>query len=122
LINELQSYLNTLKQQEKAGEPEIIIGTIPYLFGIAPPILGFAVLTSHGNLYRMDNKNPLSVGEVFKYVGRIDDRTDFISISHIPATEGSKQFFLALTRSGDYYVSEDLKSWTYTGTIDFVDR
>ncbi len=121
LITRLDAQLNALSAFEQTLSRESIVGSAFYYFGIAPPIIGFTVLTSYGNVYRMDNINPLTVGNTFKYVGRIDKRKDFISMTVIPSGEGNNQFFLAITRNGNYYISSDLKSWTLTGAIPLTD-
>lgn len=92
-----------------------------FSFGIAPTIIGFAALSNFGNVYAMENKNPLTLGETFEKLVRIDDRNDFITLTALPATEGSQQFFLATTRSGRHYYSKDLKSWTHQSGIPLSD-
>lgn len=118
LINELEQELQKLKNIQLETEArETIVAAVPFSFGIAPPITGFAALSNFGNLYMMQNKNPLIVGESFEKVVRIDERDDFISLAAIPPLEGILQFFMAITRDGHHYYSRDLKSWETQSTI-----
>ncbi|MDP6966641.1 MAG: hypothetical protein QF551_05140 [Candidatus Marinimicrobia bacterium] len=115
LLIELRSSLATLK--ENSSHEEKIVAVVSFSFGIAPPIMGFAVLTNNGNIYRMVNKNPITIGDSFDKSVRIDERDDFVSLTVLPGTDGSQQFYLALTRNGRHYYSKDLESWTYQSVV-----
>jgi len=110
-----------LAEKSRLSEKDRIVSSVSFSFGIAPPVMGFAALTAQGKLYTMENKNPLIVGDTFKYLTRIDDKEDFISLSILQGAEGTKEFFLAVTASGDYYISEDLKTWIKKGSLN-LDR
>jgi len=107
LLNELRAALDELAKPEMISET--IVSSVSYSFGIAPPIMGFAVLTNYGNVYLMQNRNPVTIGSVFNFSVRIDDRTDFISLTSLPGADATKQFYLAVSSSGNHYYSEDLK-------------
>jgi hypothetical protein len=91
---------------------EYLVGSTSYNFGFAPTITGFAYLTNHGKLFKLQNKNPQTIGKDIELVGQISDRKDFISINRIAYGEDIKQFFTATTREGIIYTSLDLKEWT----------
>lgn len=126
VLTKLEEQLQSLKQEisKNSSTPakDRIVSSVYYTFGIAPPIMGFVALTAHGKLFQMENKNPLIVGDTFKFLTRIDDKTDFVSLSILQGTDGNKEFFLAMTASGNYYISEDLKSWTKKGTLNTGDN
>lgn len=119
LVEALESKLKMLQEVEPegGGEGERIVGSVYYLIGIAPPRLGFAALSSRGNLYRMENKTPVTVGDRFNFLVNIDKRTDFVSLTILPGSEGTEQFFLAVTAGGRHYVSNNLESWNYQGSV-----
>lgn len=120
LKQELYSTLDILKSESVKTKMEIheeVVGCVYYVFGIAPPVVGFAALTNYGNLYLMKNKNPIKVGGSFVLSTRIDKKLNFISLTYLQGTEEIKQHFLALTASGDHYISSDLKKWSHQGTI-----
>jgi len=122
MLNQLKEQVRRLEQKlaEKTppSQKDRIVSSVYFTFGIAPPVMGFAALTARGKLYTMENKNPLIVGDTFKYLTRIDDKDDFISLSILQGAEGTKEFFLAMTASGNYYISEDLKTWTKKGSLN----
>ena len=91
---------------------EYIVGTTSFNFGFAPTITGFAYLTNHGKLFKLQNKNPQIIGTDIELIGQIADRKDFISINRIAYGEDIKQFFTAATKEGLIYTSIDLKKWT----------
>jgi|TARA_B100000315_G_scaffold260938_1_gene328026 hypothetical protein len=107
---ELLERINKSLSDLENGE-EQIISSAYYMFGVAPPVLGFVLLTNYGNIYKMENKNPVSAGDTFSFAGRIEEREDFISLTVLPGMEGSDQFFIALTNKGTHYISTDLKDW-----------
>ena len=117
LLNELRAALDELTEPEMI--PETIVSSVSYSFGIAPPIMGFAVLTNYGNVYLMKNRNPVTIGNVFNFSVRIDDRTDFISLTSLPGADGTKQFYIAVTSSGHHFFSEDLKKWKSQSIVPF---
>ena len=90
---------------------EYIVGTTSFNFGFAPTITGFAYLTNHGKLFKLQNKNPQIIGTDIELIGQIADRKDFISINRIAYGEDIKQFFTATTKEGIIYTSIDLKKW-----------
>ena len=115
LMSKLQSALEEIKKRDNSpgANRETIVAVVSYQFGIAPPILGFAAMTNLGNIYKMDNKNVLTVGNSFKKTIRVDSRDDFVSLALLPSQDGSQPFYLAMTKNGRHYVSKDLGSWTY---------
>ena len=98
---------------------EVIVASVQFSFGIAPPIMGFAILTSHGNLYQLKNKNPVTLGDEFEFLVHIGEHKNFVSLSFLSGGEGQKNFYIALTEDGHSYVSEDLKSWQSKGIISY---
>ena len=110
LVLELKNTLEELNNSKKSFREEIV-GTVYYIFGIAPPRIGFLSLTSFGNLYKLENKNPITRGDSFLLLGRIDLRNDFISLSVLPGSDDIQQSFLAITQNGESYESVDLKNW-----------
>ena len=111
LVLELKNTLEELNNSKKSLREEIV-GTVYYIFGIAPPRIGFLSLTSFGNLYKLENINPIKRGNSFLLLGRIDLRNDFISLSVLPGSDDIQQSFLAITQNGESYESADLKNWT----------
>jgi len=111
LVLELKNTLEELNNSKKSLREEIV-GTVYYIFGIAPPRIGFLSLTSFGNLYKLENINPITRGDSFLLLGRIDLRNDFISLSVLPGSDDIQQSFLAITQNGESYESADLKNWT----------
>ena len=71
LVLELKNTLEELNNSKKSLREEIV-GTVYYIFGIAPPRIGFLSLTSFGNLYKLENINPITRGDSFLLLGRID--------------------------------------------------
>ena len=115
LISELRTSLEEIKRRDNPSiaNRETIVSVVSYQFGIAPPIIGFAAMTNLGNIYKMENKNAITVGNSFKKTVRVDSRDDFISLAPLPSQDGSQPFYLAMTKNGRHYVSKDLDSWTY---------
>ena len=111
LVLELKNTLEELNNSKKSLREEIV-GTVYYIFGIAPPRIGFLSLTSFGNLYKLENINPIKRGDSFLLLGRIDLRNDFISLSVLPGSDDIQQSFLAITQNGESYESADLKNWS----------
>ena len=115
LISELRTSLEEIKRRDNPpiANQETIVSVVSYQFGIAPPIIGFAAMTNLGNIYKMENKNAITVGNSFKKTVRVDSRDDFVSLALLPSQDGSQPFYLAMTKNGRHYVSKDLESWTY---------
>ena len=111
-----------LKELNHTNSKEKIVGTVHYVFGIAPPRVGFLTLTSYGNLYQMENKNPITRGDSFSLLMRIDSRTDFILISVLPGIENIQQSFLVITEDGDSYESVDLENWNRKDKISLGEK
>ena len=109
-LNKVETFLK-LSQQESA------VGSASYSFGIAPTITGFCYLTSHGRVFKLENKNTQTLGEKVGFVGTIADHTDFIGLNRIAYGEDIKQYFNAVTRSGLIYTSEDLKNWIHNSSL-----
>ena len=64
-INEFLQKTDVAKQVQLGVKNEVCVAIVPYQFGIAPPIMGFATLTNHGFIYKMENKNIYAAGEDF---------------------------------------------------------
>ena len=96
---------------------ETIVSIVPYQFGIAPPIIGFAALSSFGTIYKIEHKNIITPGEEFFNFSKIDEKTDFIALSFLPAQDGGESLFLAITKSGKSYISKDLKFWKFQAQV-----
>ena len=119
LVLELKNTLEELNNSKKSLREEIV-GTVHYIFGIAPPRIGFLSLTSFGNLYHLENKNPITRGDSFLLLSRIDLRNDFISLSVLPGSDDIQQSFLAITQNGESYESADLKNWSQKERIPLI--
>ena len=112
----LENKLDIINNSRENKQEEVVC-TAHYVFGIAPPRVGFLTLTSFGNLYQLENKNPITRGDSFFLLGRIDLRNDFISFSVIPGSDDIQQSFLAVTKNGESYESTDLKNWNQKESI-----
>ena len=110
--------LSKMVDQFVANKEEIC-ALISYKEGIAPPILGFAALTTNGKILLMQNTSPLNIGDKFIFQTQIADREDFVSLNVLSGEEGEKTFYLAITADGHHYYSEDLKEWTHQGQDPF---
>ena len=109
--------LNKVETFLKLSQQESVVGSASYSFGMAPTITGFCYLTSHGRVFKLENKNTQTLGEKIGFVGTIADHTDFIGLNRIVYGEDIKQYFSAVTRSGMIYTSEDLKNWTQNSSL-----
>ena len=96
---------------------ENIISSASYSFGFAPTITGFIFLTNYGRLFKLENQNPEVLGKNITFITTIDSRKDFINISRIVYAEDIKQYFIAITKSGIVYTSENLKEWDRSSVI-----
>ena len=103
--------------QNNESSNEHIVAIESYSFGLAPRITGFCFLTSHGRIFKMENKNTQILGESISLVGKISDHYDFISLSRIAYGEDIKQYFVAVTKSGMVFTTDDLKTWKSQGNI-----
>ena len=109
--------LNKVETFLKLSQQELVVGSASYSFGMAPTITGFCYLTSHGRVFKLENKNTQTLGEKVGFVGTIADHTDFIGLNRIVYGEDIMQYFSAVTRSGMIYTSEDLKNWTQNSSL-----
>ena len=109
--------LNKIETFLKLSQQESVVGSASYSFGMAPTITGFCYLTSHGRVFKLENKNTQMLGEKVGFVGTIADHTNFIGLNRIVYGEDIKQYFSAVTRSGLIYTSEDLKNWTQNSSL-----
>ncbi|MEC9050643.1 MAG: hypothetical protein VYD66_07575 [Candidatus Neomarinimicrobiota bacterium] len=109
--------VETILAQNIESSNEHIVAIESYTFGLAPRITGFCFLTSHGRIFKMENKNTQVLGESISLVGKISDHRDFISLSRIAYGEDIKQYFVAATKSGMVFTTEDLKTWKSQGNI-----
>ena len=103
--------------QNNESSNEYIVAIESYTFGLAPRITGFCFLSSHGRIFKMENKNTQVLGESITLVGKISDHHDFISLSRIAYGEDIKQYFVAVTKSGMVFTTDDLKKWKSKGNI-----
>ena len=112
-LKEVEAFL----AQNNESSNEHIVAIASYTFGLAPRITGFCFLTSHGRIFKMENKNTQVLGESISLVGKISDHHDFISLSRIAYGEDIKQYFVAVTKSGMVFTTDDLKTWKSQGNI-----
>ncbi|MEA1882214.1 MAG: hypothetical protein U9N31_07435 [Candidatus Marinimicrobia bacterium] len=115
----IQKLENTLAASSSEETKEVVTASVHFSFGIAPPIMGFAVMTNYGNIYQLKNKNPVTMGDNFELLVRVAEHDDFVSLSLLSGGEGQKHFYMAITESGRSYVSEDLTKWSYKDDIPF---
>jgi len=117
ILNSLKEKLNQL---DKATlNKEEICALISYKEGIAPPILGFAALTTNGKILIMQNTSPVNIGGKFIFQTQIADRADFVALSVLSGEEGEKTYYVAITADGHHYYSLDLKEWNPQGQSPF---
>jgi len=114
LIKKLEDALNGDLAEAKQ---EVVTASVHFSFGIAPPSMGFAVMTNYGKIYQLKNKNEVTMGDSFELLVRVAEYDDFVSLSFLSGAEGQKHFYMAITEGGKSYVSEDLKKWSYKGDI-----
>ena len=112
-LKEVEAFL----AQNNESSNEHIVAIESYTFGLAPRITGFCFLSSHGRIFKMENKNTQVLGESITLVGKISDHHDFISLSRIAYGEDIKQYFVAGTKSGMVFTTDDLKTWKSQGDI-----
>jgi hypothetical protein len=116
--------LNNLKQKldlldSSMDNKERICALISYKEGIAPPVLGFAALTTSGKILFMKNPSPITIGSKFEFQAQIADRSDFVALNVLDGSEGEKTFYVAITADGHHYYSEDLIKWNPQGQSSF---
>ena len=114
LPKELLLKLENIVAQDSS---EIVIDVEVYSFGLAPRITGFVFMTNYGNLYKLENINPQKIGETIEYIGRIDEKVNFVSLARTAYADDIKQYFTSTTQSGDIYISEDLINWKFRGSV-----
>lgn len=108
--------LDTMLAKQNAPD-ESIVGSVAYSFGIAPMITGFIFLTNMGRLYKLENKNPRTLGDKIEPAGQIADKNNFITFTRTTYGDDISQFFSAVTRTGEVFTSPDLKTWTAKDSI-----
>ena len=118
IVNTLKEKLDQLDKVTSSDKQEIC-ALISFNEGIAPPILGFAGLTTNGKIYLMQNTSPVNIGNKFIFQTQIADRTDFVSLSILSGDEGVKTYYVAITAGGHHYYSLDLKEWNPQGQSPF---
>ena len=69
----------------------------------APRITGFVFMTNYGNLYKLENINPQKIGETIEYIGRIDNKMNFVFLARTAYADDIKQYFTSTTKSGEIY-------------------
>ena len=116
LVRELENALKKLNESDKY-KSETIVSSTYFIFGSAPPVMGFVLLSNLGNIYTMKNVNPTMVGSEFSLLTQIDTRNDFFALTILPKTDVSKPHFLAVTVSSLHYYSKDLKNWTFQAAV-----
>ncbi len=114
LIKKLEDALDSVLPEDKK---EVVSASVHYSFGIAPPSMGFAIMTNYGRIYQLKNKNEVTLGDSFELLVRVAEHDDFVSLSFLSGGEGQKHFYIAITESGHAYVSEDLKNWSIKDDI-----
>ena len=114
LIKKLEDALDSVLPEDKK---EVVSASVHYSFGIAPPSMGFAIMTNYGRIYQLKNKNEVTLGDSFELLVRVAEHDDFVSLSFLSGGEGQKHFYIAITESGHAYVSEDLKNWSVKDDI-----
>ncbi|SUZ97243.1 uncharacterized protein METZ01_LOCUS50097, partial [marine metagenome] len=118
IVNTLKEKLDQLDKVTSSDKQEIC-ALISFNEGIAPPILGFAALTTNGKIYLMQNTSPVNIGNKFIFQTQIADRADFVSLSVLSGDEGVKTYYVAITADGHHYYSLDLKEWNPQGQSPF---
>ena len=118
IVNTLKEKLDQIDKVTSSDKQEIC-ALISFNEGIAPPILGFAALTTNGKILLMQNSSPVNIGDKFIFQTQIADRADFVSLSVLSGEEGVKTFYVAITADGHHYYSLDLKEWNPQGQSPF---
>ena len=95
----------------KQSNDEFIIGATSYSFGFAPKVTGFVYLTNKGKIFKLESKNPKTLGQKIQFLTQISDNSNFTSFTKTASGEDIKQYFTTTTSDGDIYSSENLKDW-----------
>ena len=95
----------------KQSNDEFIIGATSYSFGFAPKVTGFVYLTNRGKIFKLESKNPKTLGQKIQFLTQISQNSNFTSITKTASGEDIKQYFTTTTSDGDIYSSENLKDW-----------
>ena len=95
----------------KQSNDEFIIGATSYSFGFAPKVTGFVYLTNKGKIFKLESKNPKTLGQKIQFLTQISDNSNFTSFTKTASGEDIKQYFTTTTSHGDIYSSENLKDW-----------
>ena len=111
--------LNQIISQGSKILDQKIVGITAYSFGFAPKVTGFAYLLSNGEIYKLENRNPQTLGNELEYFSVIESDHAFISIQKSAFGEDIKQFFTAVNIIGEVYISENLKEWNKISIINF---
>ena len=106
LLDKIEKYIKINEQQS-----EILVDITSYSFGFAPKITGFCFLTNYGRLFKLENKNIKTIGEIIEPITKIGNHKDFIAFSRNTSEENLTQYFTAVTNSGFIYFSKDLIKW-----------
>ena len=115
---EILKNIDAVLAAESPKSNESIVGSVAYTFGIAPRITGFVFLTNHGNVYKLENKNPQELGGALEKIVRIANFTNFTVFTRTTYGDDIKQFFAACTSDGKIYTSENLTDWQLNSTIN----
>ena len=115
--SEVRKQIDAVLAAESAKSNEFVVGSVAYTFGIAPRITGFVFLTNHGNLYKLENKNPQELGGALEKMGRVASYTNFTVFTRTTYGDDIKQFFSAATDDGKIYTSENFTDWELKSTI-----
>jgi len=115
--SEVLKQIDVVLALEYADSNESVVGSVAYTFGIAPRITGFVFLTNHGNVYKLENKNPQELGGTLEKIVRIASFTNFAVFTRTTYGDDIKQFFAASTSDGKIYTSENLTDWQLNNTI-----
>ena len=110
--------INKIISEFKQSHDEYIVGATSYSFGFAPKVTGFAYLTNKGKIFKLESKNPKTLGQKIEFLTQISKNDNFTSIVKTASGEEIKQYFTSTTSSGDIFSSENLKDWKkLTGNI-----
>ena len=115
--SEVLKQIDVVLAAERANSNESVVGSVAYTFGIAPRITGFVFLTNHGNVYKLENKNPQELGGALEKIVRIANFTNFTVFTRTTYGDDIKLCFAASTSDGKIYTSENLTDWQLNSTI-----
>ena len=103
--------INKIISEFNQSDDEFIVGSTSYSFGFAPKVTGFIYLTNKGKIFKLESKNPKTLGQKIEFLTQISQSGNFTSISKTAYGEDVKQYFTSTTLAGDIYSSENLKDW-----------